>query len=674
MGQEQFTPFKYGVFMGEKKKGETQIIRNPICANNDPLPSTLEEGLDTLYKIFERTVKKYPNKSGLGNRERISKDKYGEYKYKTYKEIETEVIEYATGIALLNLCPEVKCKSGDTFKFLGIYSKNREEWMISDIASHMNSVSIVTLYDTLGDSTIEFILSETNLETIAMESVNLVKIIKLAEEKKISNLKNLILFDDDSKEDIEKGKKYFNIYTFNEVIEKGKTGKVEFTHCKPETLATLSYTSGTTGTPKGTMLTHSQMASQLLGLKNVGFDLTENELYISFLPLAHAFERVINTYCMYLGATVAFYSGSPKRLMEDCQKCKPTVFVCVPRIALRIYDSVMEKVNTSNIISKNLFDIALKEKLVNLYKTGSFTHKLWDKTVFKQIRESIGGRCRLFVIGGAPISSEICEKLKCFLSSPLLLGYGQTETCGASMIQNSLDNHYYGPGGPIPAVEIKLVDISELDYTSDDINPITKLYEPRGEICVRGPAVFKKYLNDEENTKMSFDEDGWLHSGDIGVVDIMRGNEIKIIDRVKSIFKLSQGEYIAPEKIENILCQCKYVSQIYVTGVSTENFVVAVVVPSIKDCLDFLKEKGINCDENNIEQHFKDEILHKEIITDMDKIGRKNGLKGFEVIKKIILFKEGFTIENHLITPTLKLKRHNLKKRFNNEILELYKE
>jgi len=296
------------------------------------------------------------------------------------------------------------------------------------------------------------------------------------------------------KEEIEKAKKYFNIYTFNEILEKGRTGKVEFTNCKPDTLAMLSYTSGTTGIPKGTMLTHSQMASQLLGLKNVGFDLTENELYISFLPLAHAFERVINTYCMYLGATVAFYSGSPKRLMEDCQKCKPTVFVCVPRIALRIYEGVMDKVNKSNIISKNLFDIALKEKLVNLYKTGSFTHKLWDKTVFKQIRESIGGRCRLFVIGGAPISSEICEKLKCFLSCPLLLGYGQTETCGASMIQSSLDNHYYGPGGPIASVEIKLVDIPELDYRTDDINPITKLYEPKGEICVRGPAVFKKYL------------------------------------------------------------------------------------------------------------------------------------------------------------------------------------
>ena len=674
MGQNQFTPIKNGVFIGEKKEGETQIIRNPTYAHIEPLPSTIEEGLDTLYKIFERTVKKYPNKSGLGNRERLSKDKYGEYKFKTYKEIETEVIEYATGISLLNLCPEVKCKSGDTFKFLGIYSRNREEWMISDIASHMNSVSIVTLYDTLGDNTIEFILSETNLETIAMETVNLFKITKLAEENKVSNLKNLILFDDDIKEEIDKAKKYFKVYTFNEIIEKGKTGKVEFTYCKPDTLATLSYTSGTTGTPKGTMLTHSQMASQLLGLKNVGFDLTENELYISFLPLAHAFERVINTYCMYLGATVAFYSGSPKRLMEDCQKCKPTVFVCVPRIALRIYDSVMEKVNTSNIISKNLFDIALKEKLVNLYKTGSFTHKLWDKTVFKQIRESIGGRCRLFVIGGAPISSEICEKLKCFLSCPLLLGYGQTETCGASMIQNSLDNHYYGPGGPIASVEIKLVDVPELGYSSDDINPITKLNEPRGEICVRGPAVFKQYLNDIESTKNCFDEDGWLHSGDIGVIDIMRGNEIKIIDRVKSIFKLSQGEYIAPEKIENVLSQSKYVSQIYVTGISTESYVVAVVVPSIKECLEFLKEKNINCDESNIENYFKDSNLIKEIISDMDKFGRKNGLKGFEVVKKIILFKEGFTIENDLITPTLKLKRHNLKMRFNNDILELYKE
>ena len=672
MGQSSFTPIQCGVFIGEKKKGETQIIRHP-SAKEGELPSTIEEGLDTLYKIFERSVKLYPNKSGLGNREKISKNEYGEYKYKTYKEIENEVILYATGISLLNLCPEVTCKSGDKFKFLGIYSKNREEWMISDIASHMNSVSIVTLYDTLGDSTIEFILSETNLETIAMETVNLFKLTKLAEENKISNLKNLILFDEDEKEQIEKAKKYFKIYTYNEIKEKGKTEKVEFTHCKPDTLATLSYTSGTTGTPKGTMLTHSQMASQLLGLKNVGMQLNENDLYISFLPLAHAFERVINTYCMYLGATVAFYSGSPKRLMEDCQKCKPTVFVCVPRIANRIYDSIMDKVNATNIISKNLFEIALKDKLVNLYKTGIFTHKIFDKTVFKQIRESIGGRCRLFVIGGAPISSDICEKLKCLLSCILLLGYGQTETCGASMIQNGNDNHYYGPGGPIPSVEIKLVDVPELNYSTDDINPITKIYEPKGEICVRGPAVFQRYLNDDNNTKLAFDNDGWLHSGDIGVIDITRGNEIKIIDRVKSIFKISQGEYIAPEKIENIVCKSKFVDQIYVTGISTENYIVAVVVPNLNQCVMFLKDNNFDCNNDNFNSFIKEKILIDVIINDMEKIGRSNGLKGFEIVKKIILFVEGFKVENNLATPTLKIKRHELYKKFHNDILNLYK-
>ena len=674
MGQEYFKPIKYNVLIGEKKPGESQIIRS-VFVGNKKLPGTIDEGIDTLWKVFERSVKLFPNNPCIGTREKINKDTYGNYTYKTYTQINEEVINYATGISILGLCPEVQAKSGQKFKFFGIYSKNREEWMVSDIASHMNSISIVTFYDTLGDSTIEFILSETNLTTIAMESVGLVKINKLKEQNKVSELKNLIIFDDEKPEDIQKAKSLgFNVYTFNEVVEKGKGQHVEFTHCKPETLATLSYTSGTTGIPKGTMLTHSQVAAQITGTQNIGIPITDKERYLSFLPLAHAFERVINLFCMYFGAAVCFYSGSPKRLLDDCKVCQPTVFACVPRIAIRIYDSIMDNIQKKQKIAKELFHKALKEKITNLHLYGKFTHPLYDKLIFNKTKALLGGKCKLFVIGGAPISREVCEFLKVTLCTTLLLGYGQTETCGAAMISNCLDNNPDNPGGVIPAIEMKLVDCPELNYTSEDRNPETNAPEPRGEICVRGPAVFKAYLNDQENTAKSFDSEGWLHSGDVGIILTQRGNAVKIIDRVKSIFKLSQGEYIAPEKIENELQHSKYIKQIWVTGISTENYIVGVVVPEEEECIEFLNQNNINATKENFEQYINNKVLIKEIIKDLDTTGRQNGLKGFELVKNIILFPEGFNIENNLCTPTLKLKRPVLQKKFEEEVKLMYKQ
>ena len=673
MGQEYFKPIKYNVLIGEKKPGETQIIRS-VLVGDKQLPGTIDEGIDTLWKVFERSVRLFPNNNCIGTREKLSKDTYGKYTFKTYSEINEEVINYATGIVLYGLCPEVETKSKQKFKFYGIYSRNREEWMVSDIASHMNSISLVTFYDTLGDSTIEFILSETNLTTIGMESDGLKKINKLKEQNKVSNLQNLILFDNDNPQEIEKSKTLgFNVYTFNQVVEKGKGNHVEFTHCKPETLATLSYTSGTTGVPKGTMLTHSQIAAQVTGTQNIGIPITDKEVYLSFLPLAHVFERVINLFCMYFGALICFYSGSPRRLLEDSLMCKPTVFVCVPRIAIRIYDTIMDNIKKKQKIAKELFHKALKEKITNLRLYGKYKHPIYDKLIFNKTKAILGGRCKLFVIGGAPISREVCEFIRVTLCTTLLLGYGQTETCGAAMISNCLDNIPDNPGGVIPAIEMKLVDCPELNYTSEDINPETHELEPRGEICVRGPAVFKAYLNDEENTVKSFDSEGWLHSGDVGVILMNRGNAVKIIDRVKSIFKLSQGEYIAPEKIENELIHSKYVKQIWVTGISTENYIVGVVVPEEEECIEFLNQKNMQVTKDNFQEYIDNKDLIKEIIKDLDTTGRQNGLKGFELVKNIILFVEGFNIENNLCTPTLKLKRPVLQKKFEEDVKNMYK-
>ena len=189
---------------------------------------------------------------------------------------------------------------------------------------------------------------------------------------------------------------------------------------------------------------------------------------------------------------------------------------------------------------------------------------------------------------------------------------------------------------------------------------------------MRGPLLFKGYLDDEENTKKAIDKDGWLHTGDVAMVLTEHGNAIRVIDRVKNIFKLQQGEYVAPEKIENVLMESTYVEQIFVHGDSLQNYLIAIIVPNKQKVTEFLNKIGINCDNNNCQNYFENNELKKDILKDLETIGRKADFKGFEIIKKIYLSPETFSSENDLCTPTLKIRRHVAKKYFADKIKELY--
>ena len=189
---------------------------------------------------------------------------------------------------------------------------------------------------------------------------------------------------------------------------------------------------------------------------------------------------------------------------------------------------------------------------------------------------------------------------------------------------------------------------------------------------MRGPICFVGYINDEENTNKTLDKDGFVHTGDVGTIITSHGNALRIIDRVKNIFKLSQGEYVAPEKLENILVKCKYINQMFIYGDSLKNYLVAIIVPKPKDTIDFLNSIGINANMDNYKNYFDNNELKKEILKELEKMGKANDFKGFEIIKKIFLFKDDFTIENDLVTPTLKVKRHNAKKFFEKEIEDMY--
>jgi long-chain acyl-CoA synthetase len=522
----------------------------------------------------------------------------------------------------------------------------------------------------------EYIFWQTELETILIEACSLPKIAKLVKEKKTNKLKNLIVVDSEDEPEVLQEIKTLglNVYTFDEIIEKGKTegNDVKLSPAKPESICTICYTSGTTGNPKGAMVSHQALESTIDCMDHTGFEYFKDDIYLSFLPYAHIMETLIFALIMTHGRTFALYSGNPRNLVEDAQICRPTVMTSVPRVFQRIHSEIKKNLAKESKLTQNIFNMALNIKIKDFKETGIITNPLLDTLIFRKIRNILGGRMRFMLVGSAPMDPELMNFLQLTLSCKIVEGYGQTEDCAGVLISSQYDRVCQHLGGPGFNSEIKLVDVPDLDYRSTDVDPESGISHPRGELCVRGPLLFKGYLDDQENTDKAIDKDGWLHTGDVAMVLTEHGNAIRVIDRVKNIFKLQQGEYVAPEKLENALTDSSYVEQIFVHGDSLQNYLVAIIVPNKSKIIEFLSSKGIICDNDNCIEYYGNEELKNDILKDLETLGRKSDFKGFEIIKKIYLSPEPFTVENDLCTPTLKIRRHVAKKYFADKIKELY--
>ena len=670
---------QYSVFCSEKKAGETPIMRNPEMVNRE-LTKVNTFGVRTTWEAMENNIKKGKGQVRMvGYRKRISKDNFEKkYSWLTYQYIYDTCIYFAKGVELLGLCPEFHSKISGDFRFLGIYSKNRIEWIMAYLGSHANSVTVVTIYDTLGEKAMEFIFQQTDLETILIEACSLKNINKLLKEKRTNKLKNLIVVDSEDEPEIlqELKSQGINIYTFDEIVEKGKNegNNVKLDPAKPETICTICYTSGTTGHPKGAMVTHEALESTIDCMDHTGFEYFENDIYLSFLPYAHIMETLIFALIMTHGRTFALYSGNPRNLTEDAQILKPTIMTSVPRIFQRVYEGIQKNLSKQSALTQKIFNKAIEIKMKDFKERGILTNPFLDTLIFKKVRDILGGRMRFMLVGSAPMDPYLMDYLQCALSCKIVEGYGQTEDCAGVLISSQYDRISQHLGGPGWNGEVKLVDVDELDYHSTDVDPETGVKHPRGELCVRGPLLFKGYLDDEENTKKAIDEDGWLHTGDVAMVLTEHGNAIRVIDRVKNIFKLQQGEYVAPEKIENALIDSHFVEQIFVYGDSYKNYLISIIVPDRAAVVEFLKTKNIECNKDNCSEYFENQELKNEILKDLDTLAKKFDFKGFEKIKKIYLSPEPFTVQNELCTPTLKVRRHVAKKYFADKIAQMYKD
>jgi len=631
--------------VGKAKEGEGATRRN---SRFPELSECYDPKIRTLYDLWNDSIQKQSSRPCLGTRKKVG-EKVGEYEFQTYTQVGKRRDNLASG--LLNL-------GHKTDEPIGLYSINRPEWVIADGAASAIRSPSVALYDTLGRSAVEYIIRHAEIKTVICAAKQFQNILGAASN--CPQLKTVISMDSLSKEQLDQAQQAgLRVVFLKDVEEDGAKNPQPQIAPSPVDIYTIMYTSGTTGDPKGVILTHGNIIAELTGIKHHEHDIfTEVDVHISYLPLAHSFERSTTYAILAVGASIGFYQGNIVELFNDIATLRPTFLVGAPRVWSRLYDKMQLTINSGSTIKKKLFEwgFAAKKKALENGSTSPF----WDKILFSKTKARIGGRVRFILSGSAPLDPKLGEFLKICFCCNVIEGYGLTENTAGAFITYLSETLLAHVGAPLACNEAKLIDVPEMGYSS-------KNSPPTGEIVIRGYNVFKGYYKAPEQTKEALEADGWFHTGDIGRWN--PNGTLSIIDRKKNIFKLAQGEYVAVEYLEGVFIRSKFVLQVWVYGNSYKPTLIAFVVPDPDTVFPWAKENGL---EPNIEQLCRNEKLKKVIFDDLTKVGQEAKLHGFEYIKAITLLHEPFSVDNDCMTPTFKLRRANLLKRYQKQVDDLY--
>jgi len=677
LNQVHKPPFTVEASGYEKVPGETIPRRHPRF--KDALRNSPAEGVHTVYDIVTRSARIYPNHTAVGYRnlvklhketKKVQKNVDGEvrevdkewqffeltpYTFYTYSQYLERVHQVGAGLRKIGLTTEHK---------VHLFGTTSVSWITMSHACASQSISIVTAYDTLGEEGVAHSLVQTKASTMYTDP-HLLKTAAGAIRK--ANVKTVIVNTESvfanggEVDEFKKENPDLTVYTYEELRKLGQENPVDPVPAKGEDLYCIMYTSGSTGLPKGACIKHESLVAGVTGLlTNVEECVSDKEVILAYLPLAHIFEMALENLVLSIGGTLGY--GNPRTLSDtsvkncagDMRELRPTVMVGVPQVWETIKKGVMSKLDTASPLLRNLFWGAMSYKTFMSKNKLPFASAL-DNIVFKKVRDLTGGRLRFTMNGASGISGETKHFLSLVLA-PMLTGYGLTETCANGALGCPLE--YSSTAiGPVPAsVEIKLVAIPDMGYETDK-----KGQAPQGEIYIRGKPVMTEYYDNPEETAKALTPDGWFKSGDIGEFD--KDGHLMVIDRVKNLVKMQGGEYIALEKLEAVYRGTHCVTNVMIHADPEHSRPIAVIMPNEKVLAEEAKKLGV--DEHNM---YDDKKVNSMVLKDLQNAGRRGGLTGMEIVSGVVITDEEWTPPSGLVTATQKLNRRAIRDTFAKQI------
>ncbi len=565
-----------------------------------------------------------------------------------YSELWDRIEKFAIGLLNLGI------RNGDR---VGIVSENRIEWVIADVAISAIGAITVPIFPSTTPKQEEYIFNNCQaIAVIVSNSFQLNKILGIVNN--VLSIRHIIILDNIETSD----ELAISTKTYDSIIEMGTTLRTQTARhqiitqsiwkIKPEDILTIIYTSGTTGEPKGVVLTHRNVISNVIASAEV-IKFGEDDVFLSFLPWCHSYERTTGYYAaFYCGAVIAL-AESIDTIPINIKEIQPTLMTTVPKLLEVIKKRIFSAMEKESLLKRKIFLWAvnvgkgyitskLKGTINPLLKSK---YKLADRLVFSKIRDKFGVKFLRFVSGGAPLNPEV-NLFFWSLGYQVFEGYGLTEASPVVSANRDNDTEIGTVGKPLNGVEIKIVD--------------------DGEILVRGPNVMQGYWNDPLATKEAIDEDGWLHTGDVGVIT-QQGN-LKITDRKKYIFVNSGGKNIAPQPIENLLCQSKYIDQCVLIGDNRE-YNTALILPNFDELKRLAETFDIRY--GTLSELVTNPKIIKTIRDEIDYL--QKGLSKFERVRKFALLTEPFTVDGGELSPKLSIKRNVVERKYSELIEQMYK-
>lgn len=595
-------------------------------------------------ELIHRQADKYGSRTALKYRDNAS----GKWLKISWREFSDKVMLTAKAMAEFGIGVQEN---------IGVYSQNMPQCLYTDFGGYANRAVSIPMYATNSPRQIEYIINDADIHTLFVgEQLQYNNAFKVQQKSDV--LKRLVVFDPAVKLNPEdKTSVYFDDFLrLGDNAHAETAVKIRMNEAIPEDLATIVYTSGTTGESKGVMLHHSNFL-EAMRIHDIRLPMvTDKDTSMCFLPLTHIFEKAWACYCLHKGVKVAI-NLDPKNIQQTLPEVHPTVMCNVPRFWEKVYVGVHEKINTSASAMKKIFMDAIETgRLYNLeYKNKgikapyglSLKFKLYDATVFALLKKVLGiERGRLFPVAGAPLSDTVNEFLQS-VNIPIRYGYGLSETTATVCFYPETGFEFGSIGTIMPDIEVK-VD------------------ESNGEILVKGKTVTAGYYNKPAENAASYTADGFFRTGDAGRLE---GNVLFFTERIKDLYKTSNGKYIAPQAIEMEMSSDKYIEQIAVIG-DQRKFVSALIVPAYPMLERYAKEKGFTFESR------EDLLNNKEIIRLIESHieERQKNMASYEKVKRFTLLPEPFTMEGRELTDTLKLRRPVVLQKYADQIEAMYVE